>query len=52
MVDMVEGRRAWLESMLYQFDLNGFLVVEDALDPALLTELNAIADDYEARAGV
>lgn len=39
-------------SLLYQFDLNGFVIVEDALDPDLLVELNAIADGYEARAGI
>ena len=41
-----------LAEMLYQFDLNGFLVVEDAIDPETLAEVNALADGYERRAGI
>lgn len=38
------------EDELYLFDLNGYLVIEDAIEPDLLAEVNAIADDYETRA--
>jgi len=41
-----------LQGLLYEFDLNGFVVVENALEPGLLAELNAIADDYERRARI
>jgi len=41
-----------IENQLYQFDLNGFVVVEDAIDAELLAEVNRIADDYESRAGI
>lgn len=41
-----------VSSLLYQFDLNGYVIVEDALEPALLAELNDIADGYERRAGI
>lgn len=41
-----------LADLLYRFDLNGFLVVEDAIDAGTLAEINALADGYEARAGI
>lgn len=41
-----------LEAMLYAFDLRGFLVIEDAINPDLLARINEVADGYEARAGI
>lgn len=47
-----EADKQALDGLLYQFDLNGFVVVHNALAPDLLVELNSIADGYEARAGI
>ncbi len=37
---------------LYQFDLNGYLVVEDAIDHDLLGEVNRVVDRYQEREGI
>lgn len=37
---------------LYAFDLNGFLLIEDAIAPDILDEANAIADEFERRANL
>lgn len=41
-----------VQNQLYQFDLNGFVVVEDAIEAGLLQEVNALVDGYEKRAGI
>lgn len=51
MQDLASTQRN-IDALLYQFDLNGFVIIEDALEPALLAELNEIADGYEKRAGI
>lgn len=37
---------------LYAFDLNGYLVVEDAIAPDLLAEVNRVVDRYQEREGI
>lgn len=39
-------------AQLYTFDLQGFIVLPGVLPPALLQHANAVADAYEARAGL
>jgi ectoine hydroxylase-related dioxygenase (phytanoyl-CoA dioxygenase family) len=41
-----------IANQLYQLDLNGYVVVENAIEPELLKRVNALADDYERRAGI
>ncbi|HEV2514183.1 MAG TPA: phytanoyl-CoA dioxygenase family protein [Devosia sp.] len=41
-----------IQNQLYQFDLNGYVVVEDAISADLLAEVNALVDGYEKRAGI
>src|SRR5690606_17248630 len=37
---------------LYAFDLNGFLVVEDAVDPEVLDDVNRVVDEIQAEIGM
>lgn len=41
-----------IANQLFQLDLNGYVVVEDAINPELLARVNKLADDYERRAGI
>ena len=34
---------------LYAFDLNGYLVIEDAIDPQLLSDITPVIDDWEKK---
>jgi len=45
------AREVTLED-LYAFDLNGFLVVEDAVDPEVLDEVNRVVDGIQAELGM
>ncbi|PCJ52230.1 MAG: hypothetical protein COA79_24185 [Planctomycetota bacterium] len=39
-------------SELYQFDLNGYLVIEDAIDSTILDEIEPVVDQWQQRAEV